>query len=278
MIQALKAVLMDLWCFMFRKQEYSNSIPTTPELQSPSNHESKVTDKTVNSLSGVIVPPTDNITQSFGRVAYVQSDEAICLSGPNFMFDTKVKSLSYGDEVVVNRTQDSFAEIETGRARGWVETKVLSDDVQQVFPDLKPSQIYGVNNEQTIKLRKFIKDETLAQLLLLPLQSTEYVLYMLKRTGSTLVWPPTRPREPGSLHKILRGVKGVGISIEPRTRSIFEYVGDGESSFLGYVEAVHPDLSITLHSVGRLEEGEYLVEELTHVKWKEWRPVFLSFT
>ncbi|MFT7644758.1 MAG: hypothetical protein ACI9BF_000415 [Candidatus Paceibacteria bacterium] len=277
MLQALQEVLMDLWRFMFRQPKHSHGLPLlTPEPQS--SKESMVKDRAVNSLSGVIAPSTDSVSQSLGRVAYVKSGDAICLSGPKFVFDTKIKSLSYGDEVVVTRTLDSFAEIETGGVRGWVEVKVLSDDIQQVFPNLKSNQIYEFNNDQTIKLRKYINDETLAHLLLLPLQSTEYVLYMLKRSGSRLVWPPIRPREPGALHKILRGVKGAVISIEPRTRSIFEYVGDEESSFLGYVEAVHPDLSIKLHSVGRLEDGEYLVEEFTHDEWKEWRPIFVSFT
>jgi len=277
MIQAFWEVLKDLWHFAFGLSGHNNNtVPPVQRTKDPSLQVVEVVNKMENSLSGVIIP-THKVAQSLGRVAYVQSDTAICMSSPKFTFDTQVGSLSYGDKVMVTRVQDSFAEIDTNVVRGWVETKVLSDDVHKVFPDLQSNQIYGFNNEQTIKLRRYLHDETLAQLLMLPLQSTEYLLYTLKRAGVTVSWPPTRPREPGAWQKILRGVKGVTMGIEPRTSSIFEYVGYGAPGFLGYVEAVHPDQSITLQSVGRINEGEYRVEEFTHDEWKEWRPVFISF-
>lgn len=69
------------------------------------------------------------------------------------------------------------------------------------------------------------------------------------------------------------------MTLEPKTGSILEYAGDdGVNGFLAYVVAVHPDLSITIKSIGRLKEGEYREEDFTQSQWKEWRPVFISFS
>lgn len=276
MIRAFFEVLKDLWDFAFG---YSgqNSMRATDTLNLPAPDD-KVPSTTGKSLSGVIIP-THKAGQALGRVVYVQSDTATCFNRPELSFDTQLCQLTYGEKVSVNRMKGEFAEIDATKIRGWVESKNLSDDASEVFPALESGVIYGKGDAETIKLRRFLNDETLAGRLALPLQSTEHVLYLLKRFGLKVNWPLTRPRVPGTWQKILRGVKGVSMSIEPRTAAIFEYVGDeGVPGFLGYIEAVHPDQSITLQSVGRKNEGEYLVEEFTNQEWKEWRPTFITFT
>lgn len=228
-------------------------------------------------FSGVMVP-NQNKNESFGRIAYVKSDSVVCLNGPELEFDAQVGTLFYGDRVTVTRIKDKFVEVEAGTVHGWVESTFLTDDLKEIIPSLRSAYIYGVTNEETIKLRRYIHDEALGQELGLSLQSIEYILFILKKTGIKVSWPPVRPREPGVWKTILRGLKGVSMGVEPKTGSVLEYAGNGTPGFIGYVEAVHPDQSITLQTVGRVEEGEYRVEEFSHEEWKEWRPVFICFT
>ena len=69
------------------------------------------------------------------------------------------------------------------------------------------------------------------------------------------------------------------MSIEPHTGAVrFEYAGNGT----GFLEFMYWRFalieSIKMASVGRIKEGEYLVEEFTSDEWKkEWRPVYISF-
>ena len=77
----------------------------------------------------------------------------------------------------------------------------------------------------------------------------------------------------------MRGVRGVSISVEPRTQAVLERPAEsGERGFVAYVSAVHPDNSIVIEGVGMFMAGEYTVETFSHEEWREWRPVFISFS
>lgn len=273
MIKAFLEVVKDLWCFVFgislrNSVVVSENIPATVAEPDNANKE--------NAFSGVMVP---NIKagESYGRTAYVIEDMVFCMSKPKMSFDTQIGTLFYGDKVTVDRMKDSSAEVDNGLFRGWVESKDLSDDINDVLPKFRSSYVYDANNEQTLKLRRFLRDEFFGGKLELPLQTAEYIFYVLKRSGVEISWPSDRPRIPGTWQNILRGKRGVNMGIQPRTNSILEYSGNGTPGFLGYVEAVHPDESITLQTVGRVVEGEFRVEEFTRDEWKEWRPTFISF-
>lgn len=212
-----------------------------------------------------------------GRLAYVCTDVAVCLREPVTLFDTVSGFLSYGEEVVVGQAGAAFVHVKTPEIHGWVDATCLSDSKTAVFPNLKPNNFYDAKNEETYKLRRYLKDDLLGHKLKLPLQSVEFILYTLKRSSVSIQWPQERPRVAGNWHTILRGVTGVSISIQTRTASVMEYI-DNEKGVLAFVKEVKPDLSITVVSVGREKEGEYREEEFTQTQWKEWRPVFISFT
>ena len=274
MLQAFGSVLVDLWQFffdsIFRQNVYSNTDTPSPEPKVPEKQTAPILRNQVTSV--------DEVTSYSGQAAYVTVDSAPYFSVPAVAFDTKLGSLKYGDKVSVSQIQGGFASVEMEGTNVWVEADALEDNPQNIFPDLEPAHIYSENNENTLRLRSIIKDDLLGEQLNMPLQSAEYIFYKLNQLKTKVQWPPRRPRAVGSWSSILRGVKGVTMSIEPRTGSILEYSGDGSAGFLGYVDSVRPDHSIVLQSVGRKIEGEYLEEEFTHDEWKEWRPVFISFS
>ncbi len=211
------------------------------------------------------------------RVVFVQVESVPYYAVPEISFDTKLGNFTYGQKLVFLKFHGDFSEVSIANKCGWVETKYLSDSSQIIFPVLRPAYVYNASHEQTIKLRSCLQDAMLGNELQLPLQSPEWTLYQLWARGTTLSWPPERPRGAGQWQKLLRGKPGVLIGIEPKTGSIME-VGEGAGfPFLAYVESVSPDQTITISSVGREQAGEFLVDKFIKEEWKEWRPVFISF-
>ncbi|MCD5381300.1 MAG: hypothetical protein LR008_01860 [Candidatus Pacebacteria bacterium] len=275
MKDAFFEVLKDLWNFVFgadTRVKYENI-----EARDVVVTYKKSLVQVKDSVKAPIVQTAVSDTQ-IGQSAYVCVDVALCLSQPSVSLDGKLGEFYYGDRVTVLRLDGGFAEVRIRDTRGWLSVDSLTEDRSKVMPDFKSAYVYGSTDEQTIKLRRLIKDEALTGQLELPLQPIELILFILKTKNAKIGWPATRPRIVGLWNIILRGIKGISMSIEPHTNSIIEYSGTESKGFVGYIEAVHPDLSITLKSVGRVEPGEYRVEEFTHDEWKEWRPVFISYT
>tara|TARA_B100000508_G_scaffold77271_1_gene60088 strand:- start:1038 stop:1829 length:792 start_codon:yes stop_codon:yes gene_type:complete len=217
------------------------------------------------------------VTHLYGA-AYVITREEFLLLEPALSIDGRVTVLHYGDQVAVNRLQGDYAEVVFAGRQGWVRRDSLSDDPALVFPQFEPGYVYHSRHEDTIKLRKYLNDETLSGRLDLPVQPVEHIVYMTKRKKMPFTWPHDRPRTPGQLNALLRGRPGVHTAIEPRTDAVIESTDPDGLAFMGCVEAVHPDNSIVVSSFGRVTEGEYRSETFTQSEWKEWRPVFLTFT
>lgn len=55
-----------------------------------------------------------------------------------------------------------------------------------------------------------------------------------------------------------------------------EYQTEIGVGVIGYVEAVTPNETVTLASVGKDSEGQYLVETLTKEVWQALRPVWIQ--
>ncbi|MCA9357415.1 hypothetical protein H6784_00205 [Candidatus Nomurabacteria bacterium] len=283
MINAFFEVVKDLWFFAFGVTLVEKPIPLTLKAGDVVNDAVTKTEvKSETKADSRIGTPKSNSPSyapsvAAGRLAYVVKDSVACVQQPSHIFDTVVGFLSYGDEVMVGDMGERLVHVDTPKFSGWVETEALSDDRKKVFPNLVPGFSYNASSEEAFRLRRYIKDELLGHELRLPLQSIEFIIYTLKRSNVTIAWPNERPRTPGTWKTILRGVAGVSMSIEPHTGAVFEYAGNGTPGFLGYVLEVRPDKSIKMASVGRIKEGEYLVEEFTSDEWKEWRPVYISF-
>lgn len=262
MIKAFLEVLNDLWGFIFAG---SGSV----DVSSSRSYDSKPYAPVLQSKA---------VDGSYSEeTAYVCIESAPYFIDSDLSFDSKLGEFCYGDKVTVLHFGDFYSEVRIGTIKGWTKTVSLTQDEAKIIPDLETMVPYTSDNEESVKLRKYIKDEVLAGQLKLPLQSVELIYFLLKKKGLEVNWPQTRPRAAGMWSSILKGVKGVSIGINPRTNSIIEYAENGTRGHIGFIESVHPDLSITMKSIGRIKPGEYRIEEFTHSEWKEWRPVFLSF-
>lgn len=278
MMRAILEVLKDLGHFVFgntsredQSTKGGDSRPFPPSARVVRVRQ--IADRPQKSFSPSYAP-----NQSEGQAAVVISDVAMVLQQPELMFDTAVGRLIFGDTVMVGDMGATYSHIRNEKLSGWTLTESLSTDKRLVFAQLKTGQVYGDKDEQTVKLRRYIKDELLGSELKLPLQSVEFILYKLKQSSQAVAWPDERPRMPGNWHTILRGIKGAAMNTTPRTSSVLEVVGDNNSSFLAYVDEVRPDMSIKVSSVGRAKTGQYLEEEFSRDEWQEWQPVFVAFS
>lgn len=268
MIRAFFAVLWDLWDFVCgRTQDDVVSVQpdpvTTRDTTSPPPFQKPL-------LTG------DELT---AQVAYVAQFKTDCFVRPEPGFDELRAELGFGTPVAVRRIENAVAEVDTSVGRGWVRVEALVDDPTLVQPTLEPGVVYGPAHEETKKLRMRLKDEALGDYLSLPLQPLEYLLYQIQVRHHSLEWPPDRPRLVGSIHRLFRGHRDVTIGVQPRTSTIIETVStDEQRGFLGYVVAVQPDESITVHSVGRVNEGEFRIETFEPTEWREFRPVFIQLS
>jgi len=267
MYTALVEVLKDLWAFVVTKKPVSQESKSA-QLQSEQSPEQSRPQSTQSPKEGFFLE---------SRVGYVAQPHVACLQMPQNTFDTRRGVFQYGDVVKVIRQKDTWSFVESAALQGWVESKYLTDDEHEVFPILQSNQVYDANNKETKKLRQYLNDELLGGQLQMHLQPAEFVLYKLKKLRADVMWPLERPRLPGTWQSILRGKKGVSLGQEPKTSSVLEYNGNTEP-FLAFVESVTPDNSIVISCVGRQNAGEYEQQEFTSAQWKEWRPVFISFT
>ncbi len=275
MWQVVKEVLFELWVF------FVESILKLPK-QKGVKDDKKFTHSTEPAEDSSLLPDSTLLPskagEAIGHRVYVAVPNAACYLKPRQDFDTRIVVFDYGQALTFIRFAGEFSEVQSESVRGWVSTSVLVDDKKLVLPNFRPAYRYDAYNEHTERLRLCLKDEMQGGELGLPLQSAEFVLYKLWELKVTIQWGLNRPRLSGAWQTLLRGMRGVQMGIVPRTGAVLECGGSGERAFLGYVEAVHPDSSIVVQSVGRVEDGEFRVEHLSHDEWKEWRPIFISFT
>lgn len=267
MYAAFIEVLKELWEFVLPAR--SAAVSTAP-LVAARNASDKI-----ESLKS---SPSSKAGYSLeSRVCYINHSEVQCLQVAQKKFDTLRGVLSYGTAVEVVQHKDHWSFVQTPQLHGWVESKYLTDDKNAVFPVFYKGTIYEADNRETLKLRDYLADELLGGLLKKKLQPSEFIVYQLHRHSIGVLWPLDRPRLPGMWQIILKGKRGVSIGVEPKTGSVLEYTEDG-GSFLAFVESVTPDDTIRISSVGRHTDGMYEQTECTRVQWREWRPVFISFT
>lgn len=276
MINAFFEVLKDLWLFVLGK-----------EPQEVISHKVLVPIKKQNTVSSVALRENEPEEIKFdlsdynfagSQKAYVRIDNTPCLLTPNLSFDTQVGRLNYGEELIIDDVSKNFVHVQSLNFSGWVETAFVTENKYHILPNFKSGYVYSETSTETIKLRTFIGDESLGGELGLALRTEEYILFKLKQKGIRVSWRGVRPRLAGDWKTILKGVRGASIKLEPHTGSVLEMVDQENSGFLAIVEEVRPDNSIKITGVAREREGEYREEVLTHAEWREWRPVFITFT
>lgn len=208
--------------------------------------------------------------------AYVITTTAEVLERPLWAYDSVCARLGYGMMVTILGYEGRFARIRYETGSAWVLKDQLSAQASDALPQFNSGSTYLAADSETKKLRRLINDDFFTAELYLPLLGVEYVTYRLQKIGLTINWSAKRPRPAGTWHQLLKGQPGVTIKVTPKTGSIMEYQTESGVGVIGYVEAVTPNETVTLASVGKGTEGQYLVETLTKEVWQEFRPVWLQ--
>lgn len=244
----------------------------TPQLQLP----------TFQSISEVLNRGRQRQTDALsfvqgGEQYFIGEEDAYLYVEPVVSFDSIVRKLSYGELVFVQKLGGRWAYIKIDGREGWIFKDALREQAADVFPAFTNEVAYDAEDAQTKKLRLCIGDMFNAEEALVPLTDAEYVTYKLQKRGRNIPWAEERPRTQGTWQKKLRGRSGVHIGIKPKTDSIMEYIIE-DQGHLCYVEAVFPDDSIKISSVGIYQEGVFTESMLQKDAWRELRPVFIEIT
>lgn len=211
-------------------------------------------------------------------VAYISASPARIFLRPVWALDTVITTVPYGTAVSVASFSGRFAYIETATTSGWVLKDEIVEDRSVIWPQFTSHATYDAAARETSSLRKIIADEFFTRELFLPLTTEEFVWYRLKEFGRSVVWGSERPRLAGRWSTLLKGHRGVFMSVEPKTGSILEAYPDSSHPFLAYVTAVAPDNTIEMESVGQENEGEYRKETVPKTAWQLWRPIFIQIS
>ena len=224
--------------------------------------------QTVDASSAILHAPV---------VMYVSAPAGTpCVYAPQMDFDAVIETLPYGTAVTVIGYQGRYASVNRSNITGWVDKDALTPQKNTVWPAFVSGVTYGADASEVTMTRTIIADMFGAGQLGLPLQAGEYIAVRLKSEHRSINWSRKRPRVAGSWATLLRGTTGIHIGVTPKTDTIMEWQdGDGEGR-LGYVEAVAPDLTITMSAVGVEDAGRYTVKTMSEEIWREWRPVFIE--
>jgi hypothetical protein len=212
-----------------------------------------------------------------GTLAFIGEEGVRLFTDPVVAFDGAICDVSYGDTVYVQRFQGRFAEVRYGSLSGWILRDALRESLRDIAPSFAPGERFDAQSEEAQKLRRYIGDAFLGGEVGIDLTDVEYVTYRLRQKGIAVPWRSERPRTAGIWQKLLRGIPSVRIGIAPRTDAVMEYLEEERGHVL-FVEAVYPDESIKVSTFGREEEGVYTEAVWEKETYREFRPVFISFT
>jgi hypothetical protein len=243
----------------------------TSTLQTQAAHSTAASTK-----SAGVVPPEPAILHA-PVVMYVSVPSGTpCVYAPQMDFDAVIETLPYGTAVTVIGYQGRYASVNRSNITGWVDKDALTPQKNTVWPAFVSGVTYGADTPEVGMTRTLVDDMFGAGQLGLPLQAGEYIAVRLKSEHRHITWSRNRPRVAGAWATLLRGTAGIHIGVSPKTDTIMEWQTEGGEGRLGYVEAVAPDLSITISAVGVEEAGRYTVKTMSEEIWREWRPVFIE--
>ena len=209
--------------------------------------------------------------------------DTLVASAPGVVGDTVYTVLPYGSMVMVLSVEDMWAQVACGSFVGWVYIDDLEDRAAHVYPSFHSDEENAHDDPATLRLRAVIQDEFGAGEIGLPLQAEEYIMYRLIRRDVKVMWPPIRPRTPGTWHAILENIPGISITHEPKTGAVMEFTvldETGSESFghVAYVDAVFPDESIQISEINWPDNGKYHERVLMGEEWRALSPYFLIFS
>lgn len=290
MWMAVKEVFKELITFWFRRRSVSSvplrlSAPPTrladtllaapPQLEMlPASLPLSGNDRSTHDHDTETAP--DRYTY-LDTILYTTKQQNPVYAVPRVGFDTVTRMMPYATTVRAGEVVDGFvavSEVASPAERvGWMKLTDVTEHERDVLPHFYVGTRYTADHPDTQKVRQSIRDAFHAGLEGWPLSAPEYVTYRLLRNRQSIEWPVAHGRVAGVWHQLLRGLRSVRIAVEPATRAVMEGTAV-EAPFLGYVEAVFPDDSLTVSSI--TASGRYEERTLTPAEWREWRPVFLS--
>lgn len=209
-----------------------------------------------------------------GYVVYVQRVTLPCYAQSRLKGEP-FATFPYGDRLQQTKVLDDAVFVTNGSVEGWVAASGVTAEYEQVFPVLVPSMVYDASHKEVVKVRKYLNQFSRKSKQML--SAEEFVLYTLQSTGVTIPWEAINASFPLSWYQRLLGRRGVTVTDEPKTHSVLEYTTSTGDSVQGYVAEVHPNHTIMLESVGRVEPGEYRVEQVSPQEWRTWQPSFITF-
>lgn len=268
-MQALKAVLIDLFWFALRRDKVlRTALVYLPPVQSANPPAPTAIETTVPSK--LMEWPLSFAGTGTHRV----QNDAKLYADPVVAFDSVITTVPYGSTVSPLTYRGRWVQVQLGGLTGWL----LRDDIdlsEAVLPAFQVGTTYDASNETTKRLRACIADDFAGALTQTLLTAEEYVTYALWRSGFSLPWPKRFGRVAGSWQHKLRGVAGIHIGVTPKTGAIMEYIID-DIGYLAYVDAVAPDLTIRCSGIGLLRTATYTEERWLQSDWRERRPVFIT--
>lgn len=210
-----------------------------------------------------------------GLVHYIGAPHVDVYLHPAIEFDAVCGTLLYGEAVRLVGYEGRWAHVRYRGHEGWIFKDALRAEAKDVFPSFQIGTYYPADDAETKKLRSCIKDEFHAAEAGLPLSDAEFAMYQLWRKGKRIAWGTMRPRFSGSWQRLLKGVRGIHMSVHPHAESVMEYIAD-DIGHLAYVDAVFPDQGISLKAFSTRSLGMYEELSMSKDEWRELRPVFIE--
>ncbi len=209
----------------------------------------------------------DTSVSVHGKEAFILYENIPCYLSPTFAVDTLLGTFEYATKVQVISNKGDWIHVRGSMLEGWVKHNHITYKETDVIPNFQLNSIYDADNSETLKLRKYIKDEFSSRLLRYPVINCEYVWYKMIRNGTNFTWPLVRPRTPGRWHKILNVEQSVFISKVPLTGGIAEFRDESKLGQLYYIDSVSPDNLVTLSGFKGDGSGEFIIFSLNSDDW-----------
>lgn len=210
-----------------------------------------------------------------GGQYFVGARDTFLYVDPVVSFDMAIRELTYGELIHVIKLGGRWAHVKAKESEGWIFKDALREKAKDVFPSFFNGTYYDSESAETRKLRLCIHDMFKGEASAVALSDAEYVTYKVWKRGREIQWGDMRPRIAGTWQKKLRGALGIYMSVNPKTESVMEYIVD-DVGHLCFVEAVFPDESIKISSIGQNTEGVFEEIMLQKEEWRELRPVFIE--
>jgi|GEM_PF-2509827 len=244
---------------------------------SPEDHEI-IEIPTFKRIHEILKTPIQNSVVGYVKNTrmYVGNTAVPMYRNPTIAFDTCIRTIPYGEMVLMLEPRGRFYKIIWNEIEGWVLRDDLVENSVQVYPEFVIGEEQSVDHPNTARVRTVLGDIFGLQRSNFPLQAGEYILYQLWKKGIYITWNEVRPRVPGLWHKILKGTRSVHVGVVPKVGSIMEYMLHDDIGHLAYVEAVFPDDTITISECNFPDSGIYNERELLKEEWKSVKPVFIT--